>query len=152
MVPGYDWRRMRVPASPYAARSRFSGDVITQAASGLSLVVQEADAGFDLGFHAAGCELAFVEVTVCLVDGQVVEKTLVRLAEVEGDAFDAGADQEEVSAQARSQEAAGEVLVDDGRDAAQFAGAVADDGDAAAACRDDDPACGDGVDEWRLLR
>jgi hypothetical protein len=53
-----------------------------RAGIGVGGVLEEADGGFDLGLHAAGREMAFGEVTLCLCDRHVVEVALIGLAEV----------------------------------------------------------------------
>ena len=104
--------------------------------------VDEAQRGLHLGAHAAARELAGGGVLAQLGDGDAAQGPGGRRAEVHHDVGDVGGDDQGVGVELAGEDRGGEVLVDDGLDAAQRGAvlAVVGDRDAAAAGADDDEA------------
>ena len=103
-------------SSPATASAMCSRDVMTaRRAAGLD----EAEGGVDLGAHAAAGELAGGGVLAQLGDGDPAQRPGGRRAEVDHHVRDVGGDDEGVGVDLAGQDRGGEVLVDDGLDAAQ---------------------------------
>ena len=134
-------------SSPETASAMCSRDVMT--ARVVRRASDEAQRGLDLRAHAAAGELPGGGVLAHLGDGDPAQRPGGRLPEVDHHVGDVGGDDEGVGAELAGQDRGGEVLVDDGLDAAQGGPvpAVVRDRDATAAGADDDEAgAGQGVD------
>ena len=92
--------------------------------------------GLYLGQHGAGRELLLVDVPAGVGGGEIVKALLVGLAEVDGDLFDRGENDEHIGVEQLSELGGGKVLVDDGGGTIELA-VLADDGNAAADGDDD---------------
>src|SRR4030067_379705 len=103
------------------------------------------DGGLDLRAHRPPRELALGQVFLRLCDGHGFDRPFLRCPEIQGDAFNAGQDDEKVDLDLPGDQAGHIVLVDDGLDSREEAAAINDDRDPSPACGDDDPAGADEV-------
>src|SRR6478672_4541986 len=106
----------------------------------LTAAAHEAQRRLDLGPHGAGGEVALRGVLLHLAEGDLPDGAGVGAAVADDSVLDVGGDDQGVRLDRTREDGRGQVLVDDGLDAADLALLGADHGDAAAAGRHDDVA------------
>ena len=103
-----------------------------------------------LGKHAAGREMAFGAILLGLRYGHMLQRFLLGLAPVDGDAVNRSQNDEHIRIDELRQLCGGKILVDDSGGADELS-VLLDHGNAAAAHRDDHVSCGDqGLDDLLL--